>query len=106
MGELWCRANTVVPRNLERTKTLAFACVLVDINLGAEDIPKRIEGGGQIGVGQIVWKVVNEEIGARWSLARAGCSGRRGCWLHRGRRRHGRWVSRKWASRSERSSSS
>ena len=53
---------------MERTETLAFMSLAVNKNLGGEHGAERTEHRGQVLVGEIVGKVVDEEVGTNGAL--------------------------------------
>ena len=58
----------------DETKSLRFARVPIDVNLGRYDVPKWSKGRNKIRIGHVMGQMVDEEVGSRRTLAgsRAG----------------------------------
>ena len=53
------------------TKTLAFACKFVNINFGADDVSKWVEGCSQVSICQVVRQVINKQVRPSRTLTRS-----------------------------------
>mmetsp|Transcript_27768 Transcript_27768/g.61167 ORF Transcript_27768/g.61167 Transcript_27768/m.61167 type:complete len:202 (-) Transcript_27768:1427-2032(-) len=61
--------NDRVVRN--KTKTLRFTGISIDVHLGTDHVSKGIEGCGQIGICQIVWQVIDKQVCSGRTLTRS-----------------------------------
>ena len=58
-----------------KSKPFGFSRVSVHIDFRTNDIAKGIKGSGKVCIGQIMGKVINEEVGARGSFSWSGVHG-------------------------------